>query len=271
MHLFRLLSKISILPIIVMACSGRTTVLTSPAPTIPVPTVRPAPTTVTQAQGIALPHGWTLVTYTAAIPYSSQPNFAKQKELRVSAGCQPGERMVGAGYAATSVFEYNANIMSSYPTSDHTWVATGGTQAGIQLDVYCLHGANLPTVMVTSGPPGAVECPANSVLLAEGFGLTPAWVTEPPPYMLCATTGVKAGTPVASAFTFDSSKTGYSPGHASVSCPAGQITFGGGATDMNTYASAAFASAASADFTGWEITGGSPTTGVVHADCVQML
>lgn len=267
MHIPRLLIRISILPIIVMACGRSATILTSPwyTPT-PVPTAQPAPTKVTQAHGIALPHGWTLVTYTAAIPYSSKPAFAMQKELKVSAGCQPGERMVGAGFAATSVFEYDAHIMSSHPASDHTWVATGEAQTGIQLDVYCLHGANLPSVTVVSGGPGAVECPANSVLLAEGFGESPDWATGPPAYALCATSGVEAGASVAAAFTFDSINNGYLPGHASVSCPAGQIAFGGGATGMN-----AFVSGASADFTAWNITGNDPATGAIHADCVRLL
>ena len=127
--------------------------------------------------------------------------------------------MVGAGYAATSVFEYNASITTSYPTDDHTWVATGGAQAGIQLDVYCLHGAHLPTVVIASTTSGAVMCPANSVLLAEGFGRAITGATARPTYALCATTGVEAGARATAAVTFDSYHNGYMPVDASVNCP----------------------------------------------------
>ncbi|HEX8727876.1 MAG TPA: hypothetical protein VF739_04595, partial [Ktedonobacterales bacterium] len=74
------------------------------------PVAQQEPTTVASYQGTALPHGWTVVIYAAAIPYSDQPAFTSQTELRVTAGCHSGERMVGAGYAATDVFEYNARI-----------------------------------------------------------------------------------------------------------------------------------------------------------------
>ncbi len=222
-----------------------------------------APTRVTRSQGIPLPHGWTLVTYTAAIPYAYSP---KVSELRVSAGCHPGERMVGAGYAATSVFEYNANITASYPADDHTWVATGGTQAGIQLDVYCLHGAQLPTVVIASATAGAVVCPADSVLLAEGFGSSAAAATAPTAYALCAIAGVEAGVRATALVTFDSPHNGYMPVYASVSCPTGQVAFGGGVTGVTH-----FASGASANFSGWDITGGGQGQGSVYADCVWLL
>jgi hypothetical protein len=174
--------------------------------------------------------------------------------------------MVGAGYAATSVFEYNASITTSYPTDDHTWVATGGVQAGIWLDVYCLHGDHLPTVVITSTTSGAVICPANSVLLAKGFGRSVTGATASSTYALCATSGVEAGATATAAVTFDSIHNGYMPVNASVNCPAGQITFGGGTIGVSN-----FASGATAGFTGWEITGGGQGNGTVYADCVQLV
>lgn len=230
------------------------------APVTPAPQ---APTEVTQAQGISLPHGWTLMTYTAAIPYAYPQKAA---ELKVSAGCQPGERMVGAGYAATDVFEYNANIFTSYPTDDHTWVASGGSQAGIELDVYCLHGDNLPTVVIASATSGAVACPADSVLLSEGFGQQAPGATMSTTSALCATSGVEAGATPTAPVTFDSNHNGYMSVSAYVKCPAGQVAFGGGSTGVDN-----FASGASADFTSWGITGGGGGKGAVYADCVRLV
>jgi hypothetical protein len=234
------------------------------ATSIPTLGAQQVSTRVTQLQRITRAHDWLLVTYTAAIPYADRPGAA---ELKVTAGCRPGERMVGAGYAATSVFEYNASITTSYPTDDHTWVATGGTQAGIQLDVYCLHGDHLPTVVIASTTSGTVRCPAHSVLLAEGFGrLAAAGATAWPTYALCATTGVEAGATATASVTFDSNHHGYMPVYASVHCPAGQITVGGGTIGVTN-----FTSGASADFTSWEVTGGGQGNGTVYADCVQLV
>jgi hypothetical protein len=205
------------------------------------------------------------VIYTAAIPYAYRPGVA---ELKVSTGCRPGERMVGAGYAATDVFEYNANITSSYPTNDHTWVATGGAQAGIELDVYCLHGDHLPTVVIAGGDSGAMRCPARAVQLAEGFGPLAAGATAQSSsalYALCATSGVKAGVTATAPVTFDSDHNGYMPVDAAVSCQTGLLAFGGGAMGVST-----FASGASADFSGWDVTGGGQGNGTVYADCVQL-
>lgn len=230
----------------------------------PTPAAHQASTTVVQAQGLNLPHGWTLVTYTAAIPYAYQPEVA---ELKVSASCHRGERMVGVGYAATSVFEYNASIIASYPADDQTWVAIGGSQAGIELNVYCLHGDHLPTVLVVSGVYGAITCPVGSVLLAEGFGQQAAGAAAPPTaYTLCATSGVAVGATATAPVTFDSNHNGYMPVYASVTCPVGQLAFGGGTTGIGNYASGA-----SADFTGWDITGGGQGSGSIYADCVRLV
>ncbi len=268
MHASRLLGTISLsmLPLMLLACgqSGSTHPASTRATTDAAsPVAQNTSTGVAQAQRVTLPHGWTLVIYTAAIPYAYRAGIA---ELKVSAGCQPGERMVGSGYAATDVFEYDARITSSYPADDHTWVASGGTQAGIQLDVYCLHGDHLPTVVIASASSGMVACPADSVLLAAGFGQMAADTTERSTYALCATTGVEAGITATSPVTFDSNSQGYMPVHASVSCPAGQIAFGGGTTGIGN-----FASGASADFTSWDITGGGQSSGTVYADCVRLL
>lgn len=264
MHLSRLLSSVSVgaLTLILVAC-GQVGSARRAATAPPAPEAQQLSTTVA---GITLPHGWTLVTYTAAIPYSTQPEFTKLTELKVTARCQPGERMVGAGYGATEVFEYNASIGASYPLDDHTWVAIGGTQAGIQIGVYCLHGDHLPTVVIASNPAGVAACPAGAVLLAEGFGQAAAGATTRPTYALCATSGVEAGARATAPATFDSNHNGYMAAYASVSCPAGQIAFGGGATGVFD-----FASAASADFTGWGITGGGEGSGAVYADCVRLI
>src|SRR6516225_6113655 len=141
-------SSVSALTLLLLACGQPGHPVATSIPTLGAQQVS---TRVTQLQRITRAHDWLLVTYTAAIPYADRPGAA---ELKVTAGCRPGERMVGAGYAATSVFEYDASITTSYPTDDHTWVATGGTQAGIQLDVYCLHGDHLPTVVIASTTSG---------------------------------------------------------------------------------------------------------------------
>lgn len=226
------------------------------------------PTTVAPYQRAPLPHGWTLVTYSAAIPYSNEPAFHSQPELRVTAGCHSGERMVGAGYAATDVFEYNARITSSYPIDDHMWTATGGTQAGLQLDVYCLRGDHLPPVVIVSGPSGGVACPAGSVALAGGFGPPSGGGSARTVYALCATSGAQAGSRATAPITFNSNQNGYMPVSGAARCPAGQIAFGGGVTgvDVASY----FASGATADFAGWAVAGGGGGSGVVYASCVRL-
>lgn len=267
MRAFRLLGRpsVGLLALILVACGQVGQPLGGATATLR-PVARQEPTTTTPYQGTPLPHGWTLITYTAAIPYSDQPGFTSQAELRVTAGCHPGERMVGAGYAATDVFEYNATIASSYPINDHSWSVTGGTQAGIQLDVYCLHGDHLPTVVIISGPFGAVACPADSVALAEGFGPPAGSGSEQTSYALCATSGVQAGSRTTSSVVFDSSQNGYNAASASARCPTGQIALGGGATGV-----AYFASGTNADFAGWTITGGGNGSGAVFAMCVRLL
>jgi hypothetical protein len=217
----------------------------------------------TPAPKASLPHGWTVVTYTAALPYVYQPGVT---ELKVTTGCQPGERMVGAGYAATDVFEYNANITSSYPTDDHTWVVTSGTQAGLQIDVYCLHGDHLPTVVIVSNAVGDVECSTGATLLAAGFGQPVDGSTAQPSYALCATAGVAPGKRTTAPVTFDSMQHGYMPASGIVRCPAGQTAFGGGANGVHY-----FASEATANFSGWQIIGGGQASGTVYADCVRLL
>jgi hypothetical protein len=76
---------------------------------------------------------------------------------------------------------------------------------------------------------------------------------------------VTAGATATKSVTFDSNDNGYSPVYASVKCPAGQIAFGGGSIGLGN-----FASGASADFTGWEITGGGQGNGMVYANCVKL-
>lgn len=249
---------VSALALLLLACS-------QPGHRVAAGTSTPAAqqASTTTLQGLTLPHGWTLVTYTAAIPYTYQPEVAA---LKVSTGCHPGERMVGAGYAATSVFEYNASITASYPTDDHTWVAIGGSQAGIELEVYCLHGDHLPTMVIVGGVSDAITCPAGSVLLAEGFGQRTAGAAGPPTYALCATSGAAAGATATAPVTFDSNHNGYMPVYASVKCPIGLFAFGGGTAGIGNYASGA-----SADFTGWDITGGGQGSGSIYADCVRLV
>lgn len=213
---------------------------------------------------LSLPHGWLLYHASAAIPYDWLTTPKLGSELAVSASCQPGERMLGAAYGATSVFEFNATIFSSYPVDDHTWTASGGTQAGLEVDVFCLHGDHLPGVTIAAGEAGSGACPSGTTLLSAGFSREPTGrALRPAGYLLCASSGVTAGEVATEHVILDANSHSYSAQRAEVTCAAGQLAFGGGSLDVE-----AFASGPTEAFGGWAITGGNGT-GTLYANCVR--
>lgn len=106
-------------------------------------------------------------------------------------------------------FEYNARVSTSYPLDDHTWVVTAGAHTSIELDVYCLHGNHLPTVVIASETGGRIACPAGFVLLTEGFGRLVVGTAVRPSEALCATAGMEEGTLATAPVTFASNHNGY--------------------------------------------------------------
>jgi hypothetical protein len=146
---------------------------------------------------------------------------------RVSVSCPSGSQMIGGGFEATDVFEYDALVMASYPdphdSSLRTWTAIAGPSSTFSLSVeaYCLnHGPALQISLHTLSGGQAAVCPGASALLGSGFNGETS-------YVLCAGqhASVSSGTPVT--FNPHSSSHSYYPGAVTLTCPSNTLALSG--------------------------------------------
>jgi hypothetical protein len=203
----------------------------------------------------------------------------------VSASCQPGEALIGGGYASSDTFEYAAIIVASYPTSATTWTVAASASPAFSLSVeaYCVPVsvvAGLKIAQAPMDPTGEVACPAGSVLLGGGFQSDGPVVTTRPEgngwyagatratgtvYALCASRHVRAGSEVSASLDPHSSSRGQQPGGATLACPVGQTATAGGFSGGGLVITSA---SAGAPYAGWNVVAGGDSDLTLYARCV---
>lgn len=193
--------------------------------------------------------------------------------------------MLGGGFSSSDLFEYAAYIDASYPSSATTWTVTASAPSSffeVEADVYCLATAvplHAQIVRATGATTGKAVCPQGTVLLSGGAQSTqPVSVSHPQGndwiaastgasiqvYALCAASHVLRGEMVTSTFNAHSLSHQYTPGSGSVSCPAGQVTTGGGFDGqdlmLGSQTTAQF-------FAGWSVTAGGDADVMISVVC----
>jgi hypothetical protein len=225
-------------------------------------------------------------TQTAASASQQNP------KMSASASCPSGERMVGGGFFATSVFENQAFFSASYPSGPNTWSVLG-VQATLEFQanaaVEC-RPANIPLgvriVRETFAHDGTVVCPAGTELLGGGFrgaivegsypvgngwrvtlgsGSDSSGVFDA--YALCASQHVTPGSIATTTFNPHSTANGYLSGSGNAMCPAGQVAIGGGFDSGDTVVTN---QADTLTPRAWTVTAGGDNDTTVYAVCVTI-
>lgn len=146
---------------------------------------------------------------------------------QVSASCPGDTQMIGGGFSATDVFEYDALVTASYPDphdSDlRTWTAIAGPSAAFTLtvEVYCLNQGPDLFISLHIEPAGQpAVCPSASAMLGSGF-------KDGSSYFLCS--GMHATSSGVTSASFDphSSSHSYYPGSLTLTCHSGALAIGG--------------------------------------------
>lgn len=189
---------------------------------------------------------------------------------RVSVSCPAGTQMIGGGYAATSVFEYDAVVASSYPSSANTWTAVAGPGDAftLQADVYCLAPTfplGVQVVQTSGAPTSGSGCPIGSVQLGGGFNY-PSDYPSGRLYFLCATQHVRVGAVVTAYYNPHSSTHSYYPGSKTLACPSDQIAISGDTIGGDTVL---VSDSAGAPYDGWFFTVGGDGDMTLIVRCVS--
>ncbi len=219
------------------------------------------------------------------VSHSASVRVQVGRPTSVSVSCQPGEQMIGGGFAASNLFEYAAYIEASYPSDAATWTVTGVAPASyfnLAAEVYCLSApVSLGVQIVHAGAPGGrIACPQGTILLSGGFqDSSPIAASYPVEngwssassdqvYALCAGQHVTAGPVVTSAFTIHSSASGYQPGGGGAGCPAGQFAAGGGFASQGALILSSVRSGS--PLAGWSVSAGGDSNVTVYALCAAL-
>ncbi|GEM_PF-2997812 len=173
--------------------------------------------------------------------YTASVRVQERQPTSVSASCKPGEQMIGGGFAASDLFEYAAEVDSSYPSSPNTWTVAGSEVASyfdLSAEVYCASAPIPLGAQIVQSSGGSVACPQGTKVLSGGFQnhrgasypLANGWMTADSEqvYALCASQHLQSSMVVTSTFNVHSDSHGYQPGGGSASCPAGSVATGGG-------------------------------------------
>jgi hypothetical protein len=231
------------------------------------------------------------VTTAAASPhlqiatYLARARVQTGKVTPVSVSCKPGEQMLGGGFRSSDLFEYDAYIEASYPSSATTWTVTASAPNSyfdVEADVYCLPATvplGIQIVRATGTTVGRVVCPQGTVLLSGGSQSSqPIGVSHPQSngwmsasvsasiqvYALCASSHVLRGQVVTSVFNAHSSSHSYVPGSGGVACPAGQVATGGGFEGEDLIVGSYTTGSA---FAGWSVAAGGDADVTISAVC----
>src|SRR5579885_925950 len=218
------------------------------------------------------------------VSHSASVRVQGGRPTSVSVSCQPGEQMIGGGFAASNLFEYAAYIEASYPSDATTWTVTGVAPASyfnLAAEVYCLSApVSLGVQIVQGASGGRSACPQGTSLLSGGFqDSSPVAASYPVEngwssassdqvYALCAGQHVTAGLVVTSAFTIHSSASGYQPGGGGAGCPAGQFAAGGGFASQGALILSSVRSGS--PLAGWSVSAGGDSNVTVYALCAAL-
>lgn len=241
------------------------------------------------ACGVALPSSTAATTPRPQIvSYSAQATFQSGQNtyrLSASASCKQDEQMLGGGFAASDVFEYDAFIEASYPSSATTWTAIGFSSSSFQLEayVYCLKASvpfGIRLVQSEGVPGGQVACPKGTILLSGGFqssqpiqasypldnGWSSASVGSPVQvYALCASQHITASPVATAVFNAQSSSHQYQPGGTSLACPTEQAAIGGGFDSQGDLFLTSRSNGSA--FSGWSVVAGGDAKVTVSVVC----
>lgn len=201
-----------------------------------------------------------------------------QPPLTIAVSCAPGEQMIGGGFGASDVFEYDAFITASYPSGPTTWTVSGqsSSQFALSAYVYCWHSSAALGVQVVRGA-GDVACPSGTTLLGGGFqgsnGVSVpnanGWHTENgQAYALCAAHHISPLRLVTASFNAHSSTHGYYPGGIAMTCPAGSVAIGGGFSGGGDLILAS--QATPPNFSAWTLDAGGDGNVTGYAVCVSV-
>lgn len=198
--------------------------------------------------------------------------------LTVAVSCAPGEQMIGGGFVASDVFEYDAFITASYPSSTTTWTVSGKSSSHFWLSayVYCWQSSTAVSVQIVRGA-GDVTCPAGTSLLGGGFQgsgevsrpIANGWHAENgQAFALCATRYPSPVRVVTASFNAHSQAHVYAPGGIVMTCPAGSFAIGGGFSSGGDLILVSQATLPA--FSGWTLAAGGDANVAGYAVCVSV-
>ncbi len=231
----------------------------------------------------------TAYTHVRVVAYSTTSADASVQSrdlLTISASCRPGEQMLGGGFAATDVFEYDAYILASYPSGAATWTVSASSHSHFSLTVtvYCLQAgfsAGIQQVRGGTASPGEATCASGSVLVGGGFRSSEPVDSSMPRdatwqagvsgsdaqvYAMCAATHVRLTGRVPQPIDLHATTNGYQPESFSTTCPVGQIAVGGFSAGGLVLAS----EAEPPDFSAWSLEAGGSGPGDLVAACLEI-
>jgi len=243
--------------------------LTSGCSSVPMPTAASAPTSPHEARPIVA-----VARMVKGVESFPQP------PLTVSVSCPPDEQMLGGGFAASDVFEYDAHITASYPANPQTWTVEGNASSSFWLSAYayCWRSPSLVGIQIAQGG-HEVVCPAHTSVIGGGFqGLDRSHNVSFPSgngwrsgatrtYALCATNTFSPAKIATIVFNVQSSSHGYMPGGANVTCPMGSVALSGG---FNSGGDEILASTVGATFSTWTILAGGEGDVTGYGLCVSV-
>ncbi|HEX9036502.1 MAG TPA: hypothetical protein VF808_05875 [Ktedonobacterales bacterium] len=191
----------------------------------------------------------------------------------VSASCHPGEQLIGGGFSASDIFEFDALITASYPSDPHTWTAVAGHSAEFALTVeaYCLVAHPDLGVTIIHSSAGQPACPTREAALGSGFAEQPPTLgpnVTVTTYVLCATRLRDASVTVQTEYNPHSSSHSYAPGSVTLTCPPGRIAIGGDAGAGGNWLLAS--SSAGPPYSGWVMAFGGDSDQSPSATCASI-
>jgi len=231
----------------------------------------------------------TTYTHVRVVAYSTTSADASAQSpylLTASASCRPGEQMLGGGFAATDVFEFDAYILASYPSGAATWTVSASSHSHFSLTttVYCLQAgfsAGIQQVRGGTATPGEAACPSGSVLVGGGFRSSEPVGSSMPRdatwqastsgsdvqvYAMCAASHVRLASQAPQPISLHATTNGYQPESFSTTCSAGQIAVGGFSAGGLVLVSVA----EPPNFSAWSLEAGGSGPGDLVAECLEI-
>lgn len=149
---------------------------------------------------------------------------------QVSATCPQNSQMIGGGFVASDVFEYDALVTANYPDPHdgdlRTWTAIAGPSGAFTLGVeaYCLNQGPDLQISLHAQTGRSPYCPSQQTPLGAGFR---GEFENGTYYVLCASQHATGGGVVFQSFNPQSSSHGYAPRRITLTCASGALAISG--------------------------------------------